>query len=335
MVCEHDTALMSTRHGFKVGMTLVELLVTISIIGVLIAILLPAVQSAREAARRAQCQNNLKQIGLAYAMYEDSFGHLPSSGWGYLWMGDPDMGSGPKQPGGWIYNVLPFLEESNVRQIGRGLDLNAKRQQLSRLKAHVIPLFHCPSRRAAIGYPADEISINADQPNTVAKTDYAANGGTWPITGTGPTDLSCLQTYPDCEWNHTEAWIDKRFDGITTERSAIRLVQVEDGLSKTVMIGEKYLNPEHYDTGTTRSDNNAMYQGNDWDICRWISRLSTPMPDKVGVSSSRKMGSAHTAGFFAVMCDGSGRLVSFDIDPEVFQSLGDRSEGDGRGLEPL
>ena len=115
---------MSThRRGF----TLIELLVVIAIIGVLIALLLPAVQAAREAARRSQCSNNLKQMTLATLTHEDTHKTLPSAGWGAHWMGDPDRGFGVEQPGGWAYNVLPFLEQGNLRQIGAGASGAASR----------------------------------------------------------------------------------------------------------------------------------------------------------------------------------------------------------------
>jgi prepilin-type N-terminal cleavage/methylation domain-containing protein len=104
------------------GFTLVELLVVIAIIGILVALLLPAIQAARESARRTQCKNNVKQMSLGFLLHEESHRFYPSSGWGYRWMADPDRGVGRSQPGGWAFTILPYMEQTATQAIGKGLD---------------------------------------------------------------------------------------------------------------------------------------------------------------------------------------------------------------------
>src|SRR5262245_12354666 len=103
------------------GFTLVELLVVIAIIGILVALLLPAVQAAREAARRTQCKDHVKNIALGCLLHVDSHGYLPSGGWGRKWSADPNRGFGANQPGSWAYNILPYIEESSTHDLGNGL----------------------------------------------------------------------------------------------------------------------------------------------------------------------------------------------------------------------
>ena len=115
--------------------TLVELLVVIAIIGVLVGLLLPAVQAARESARCAQCQNHLKQLGLAVNNHAGVHGYMPTGGWGGGWVGDPDRGFGRQQPGGWVYSVLPFAEQQQLYDQGNGLPNADKRTALAKRDA--------------------------------------------------------------------------------------------------------------------------------------------------------------------------------------------------------
>src|SRR5688572_27854743 len=135
----------------KAGFTLVELQVVIAIIGVLVALLLPAVQAAREAARRQQCANNLKQLALAAVNHHDSQKIFPTGGWGWFWVGDADRGYQKDQPGGWAYNVLPYMEQRALHLLAIDGDReNITQAQLDgalRVLKSPLDMLWCPSRR--------------------------------------------------------------------------------------------------------------------------------------------------------------------------------------------
>ena len=178
------------KRSSTFGFTLVELLVVIAIIGILIALLLPAVQAAREAARRSQCRNNLKQIGLAAQNHVSAFKVFPSAGWGWTWTGDPDAGSAGNQPGGWLYSLLPFMEEQQIHDMGKGMTFSGggtggKYDVLSQMQAQGIATMNCPSRRGAtVGAVFDTAGGGANYNEALctslggAKSDYAGNAGT-------------------------------------------------------------------------------------------------------------------------------------------------------------
>lgn len=331
-------------RGVTTGFTLVELLVVIAIIGVLVALLLPAIQAAREAARRTQCKNHLKQVGLSFLNLENSNGHFPPGGWGYLWTGDPDRGADAKQPGGWAFTILPYLEASNAYVIGQGLSTQQKRRELKLQKMQPMETFHCPSRRPAVLSYGPEQSKNADRADNdlVAKTDYAANGGSYsPAEGSpvgwsdGPA-LSCLDTYPTCNWG-TYAHRSMRdvFNGVVIPRYPIKAAEISDGLSSTIAVAEKFLATRYYDgeggfLTNSCADNNSVYQGYDWDTMRWTNLKANylPAPDNSfpNEACTVRFGSSHSAGIFAAYCDGHVDLIAYDIDPSAYQMLGMRND---------
>lgn len=330
-----------TQRLNRRAFTLVELLVVIAIIAMLVTLLLPAVQAAREAARRTQCVNNLKQLGLASLNHESSLGYFQSSGWGYRWTGDPDNGFGRSQPGGWIYNTYSYMEQQDVHNIGKGLQGRGpggqKYQALALQRSAIIPGLHCPSRREARGYPVTETSVNAAQPKVENKTDYAMNSGTGAHALGHWGDAACLENN-SCDIPEMPA----DFDGITGRLTEVKIGQIIDGTSKTILIAEKYMNPLEYATGASCVDNNSNSQGYDWDVNRWFPRLISsataatpeflgwdvrkPLRDTPGVGGCRQeFGSVHQAGYNAVFCDGHVANIAFDTDAVVYAAYGSRN----------
>jgi prepilin-type N-terminal cleavage/methylation domain-containing protein len=288
------------------GFTLVELLVVIAIIGILIALLLPAVQAAREAARRSECSNHLKQMGLAFHNYHDVHRAFPDggkSGCDNPVTPGSDCGSdvyrnGPynRSDWSWPYQVLPFIEQKTVYD-------NTNNTVVYQTP---ISTYYCPSRRSAQVY------------NGTAKIDYAGCAGTT-MGNTGNTTPS---------------------DGAVVRRGTgpMRFATIEDGTSNTMLVGEKQLNRGKF--GQTYDDNEP-YVSAGWDseIVR-ISGTATsperPGPDTEhpsltntadGNVGSNRFGSSHPGVFLISLADGSGRGISYTIDMETFRRLCARNDG--------
>ena len=142
-----------SRQIRKVGFTLIELLVVIAIIAILIGLLLPAVQKVREAASRLQCTNNLKQMSLGVHGHHDVFNRFPSGGWGWYWVGIAGRGTGKDQPGGWVYSMLPFVEQKALFELGGASGSAADQAGNSKRCETTVGLYNCPSRRDRGPYP--------------------------------------------------------------------------------------------------------------------------------------------------------------------------------------
>jgi prepilin-type N-terminal cleavage/methylation domain-containing protein len=311
----------SRRARVRDAFTLVEVLVVISVIGVIMALLLPAVQASREAGRRTQCASHVKQFGLAVQQHASACGRYPSNGWGYRWVGVPERGSGIEQPGGWIYNILGYLEQGEMRQLGRGLAPTQQPAALMKLTQLPLPLLACPTRSSGRLLPAAPVAapFNADWADQVAKTDYAINEGDY-ITDTrqGPATLQEGDSgkYP---WKDT-----RKATGIAYQRSEVKPAMVRDGLSMTYMIGEKYVTQANHGTADDPGYDQSAYSGVDVDINRWV--LSPPRADGDEIDM-RCFGSAHASGCHFVFCDGAVKLISYQIDAEIHRRLGNRQDG--------
>jgi prepilin-type N-terminal cleavage/methylation domain-containing protein/prepilin-type processing-associated H-X9-DG protein len=284
------------------GFTLVELLVVIAIIGVLIALLLPAVQAARESARRSQCSNNLKQIGLAFHNFQDTNGHLPTGGRdGNSDNGDPltsCCNSTNRHGWTWLYWILPYVEGQNIFNLGTDADPNATQNLVAQ---STLKTYFCPTRRDPQPYGSG-----------FYRADYAGNAGQ-----RGPGDIRATAS------NGTTGVV------IHTDAGTLTIERIRDGSSNTIMVSEKALHPDAY--GTDGGDNERWNNsGWDEDVIRHGSRIDSsgnltviaPIPDIQAPPPNQwynNFGSSHPGGINACMADGSVRFVSFTVNGTVFQ----------------
>ncbi len=328
------------------GFTVVELLVVISIVGVLAGLLIPAVQAAREAARRIHCRSNLKQLGLAALNFESAHRRFPSGGWGFQWQGFAEISSPAGQPGSWTFSLLPFVEQSSLYHMGSYQGPAAQREQALRDRVQSsVSIYRCPSRLGGKLVPFDPscpscalpIGVTVPLENS-ARGDYAVNAGdgapdltqleTWPLNFWGPADVAQV--------NHllrTNQWPRPPNDwsGISWLGRGARIAELTDGTSHVFLFGEKNVMRDSYNTGTDWGNNEPLYGGFNNDNHRSTHPHWPLMRDQRGVMSIGSFGSAHTSGTNFVMADGSVHQVDFTIDSEVYRYLGNRD--DGRSVE--
>jgi len=305
------------------GFTLIELLVVISIIGLLVAMLLPAVQSSREAARQTQCRNNLKQIATGVHNFESSRRYFP----GFAGDREPflntydaariSLAQAWHRQGNWILQSLTFMEDAAVADIliayARG---TANMAQVKKAVAVPIPIFNCPSRRAALAYPLVAAFKNDFGP-VAARTDYAMSGG------------SAIKVTP-----YKVTFIG---EGIWEYGRRTRLKNVVDGMSNTYLVGEKAMDPLKYETGNDFGDrgpiagfNNAPAPATNQGATNSYVRFAVQDPKlNTAVSGDasgncmicHNFGSAHSATWNISMADGSVRSVSYEMDIKLHLAL--------------
>ncbi len=280
------------------GFTLIELLVVIAIIGVMVGILLPAVQAARESARFTECRNRLKQLGLGIHMHESQYKLLPDGG--LDWASSRSMKDGipevsPNQNWGWMYQILPFIEEGAIYS-----DLSD-----ANVRKHPISLYFCPSRRSSVIKDHGGGDLRA-------VNDYAGNGG--------------IQTSPTAHWGNgtTGGFMARR--GYSPKAT---MATILDGLSNTVMVGEKSVQKRLYKV-ISCADNEGWTSGWDWDIIRWGNL--PPMHDQNAADCAQWFGSVHQGGCLFTFGDGSVHTISYSIDQKLFASLSHCSDNEPKGF---
>jgi prepilin-type N-terminal cleavage/methylation domain-containing protein/prepilin-type processing-associated H-X9-DG protein len=298
------------------GFTLVELLVVIAIIGILVALLLPAIQAAREAARRTECVNHLKQMGVALHNHHDVLKRFPSGGlipWSwYNRFGDilpnPSAANNSEQQAGgigpaWPYQILPYVEQSDLWQA----------QNTADVEREGLPVWFCPSRRSPSfqGNRALMDYAGATPGNSPNSWDQFWYGQTWSV--------------PDSNQGPYKGIIVR--DGYGRQG---KFALITDGTSNVIAIGEKMLRIVNYETGDWHDDR-GWTDGWDPDIMRYTAfrpfrdQENSPAPD--GVDVGYHFGSAHPGGCNFLFGDGAIKMLSYDIDATVFNNLGNRGDG--------
>jgi prepilin-type N-terminal cleavage/methylation domain-containing protein len=294
------------------GFTLTEMLVVIAIIGVLVALLLPAVQYVRETARKAQCANHLRQIGYAFHQHNSAWQVFPNAGrhWtaARAMAGNNAPQQSIRQTWGWGYQILPYIEYKQVYDITDNNPSSVTDDM--EVAAAVIKPYFCPSRRQPVALNG---ITNALPMCPRGAIDYAGNGGT------GPGVFPSSSTYENPGQTGTVIPL--------IDRDRVSLGSIKDGAAYTLLVGERNWNRKRAGDSLGQWDeNNGYIDGWDWDVIRWA--YDPPAQDRFDDSYySLRFGSAHFGLVQFVMCDGGVRPVFYTIDATVFRQLSARNDG--------
>lgn len=313
--CLTTLAAGNRRLAVKHGFTLVELLVVITIIGILIALLLPAVQAAREAARRAQCCNNLKQIGLATLNYEDSWGVLPAGAHVYK-LPEYDYNYGR---GSILIRLLPYIEQQTLYDqfdFSKPTDNQTRAGTTTPIGETVVAAYVCPSESSPV------IVANTHR----AKHNYSATNGP-----TGQSNYAACSMY-DIWGDYAEAVYEAQNAAGVFSRNSVNtpLAAIRDGLSNTIFFGEvSPLCSAHVQNGWAKSNNGQGLSSTlvpiNYDSCDDSS------PDGCHRTSNgtSEFGfrSSHPGGALFALGDGSIHFFSETIDYQNYQHLGAKADG--------
>ncbi len=322
------------------GFTLVELLVVIAIIMILIALLLPAIQSVREAARRAMCENNVRQIGVALHHYEAAHEFLPA---GVVNSEGPVLNYPKGNHIGWMVQLLPYLDERVVYgQIDQAAGVYDPKNALARRVG--IELFACPSSRSAHDLLGRDDPYQRPDMGTPIPTSADEAAVALVELPEGSRGLRMASNYAGCAGDE-EKPIDEDNHGVFMLNKNLRLDDVTDGLAHTIFVGEKRV--DDFDLGwmsgtcaTLRTTDAPWRKRSDWksplaeatglemhDDFIDPAKLEDPEV-RAALEKVGGFGSDHTSVCHFLFGDGTVRPLAEDVDPRVYRLLGNRADGD-------